>query len=146
MENEEELKKKFTPEEWEMVKKCAGIIDKVILEAQAEAFDEGVRCGMTQYAWWKNGEEFVGTCGRTLKQAIIDYTMKEYVDIEEKPPTTDSLDISNTIQKALSECLERQFAKYGIPPGIVYDQKPSVGCILGCVEDRVYEVVKEYYK
>lgn len=26
--------------------------------------------GLTAYAWWRDGEEYVGTCGTTLKEAI----------------------------------------------------------------------------
>ena len=30
----------------------------------------GMREGVRLFAWWKNGEQFVGTTGRTLKQAL----------------------------------------------------------------------------
>ena len=29
-------------------------------------FEDGIR----RFAWWKDGTEYVGTCGKTLKQAI----------------------------------------------------------------------------
>lgn len=32
----------------------------------------GIIEGLSMYAWWKDGVEYVGTCGRTLKQAIED--------------------------------------------------------------------------
>ena len=28
--------------------------------------------GLTEYAWWKDGVQYVGTCGRTLADAIAD--------------------------------------------------------------------------
>jgi hypothetical protein len=33
-------------------------------------YDEGYQDGMSAYAWWKDGEQHVGTSGRTLKQAM----------------------------------------------------------------------------
>jgi len=38
----------------------------------------GIRDGVKKYAWWKDGEQQVGTCGTTLKQAL------EGIDAEEK--------------------------------------------------------------
>lgn len=31
---------------------------------------EGVITGLEAYAWWKDGTQYVGTCGTTLKDAI----------------------------------------------------------------------------
>lgn len=42
-------------------------------EAGTEAFHSGVIEGMRRFAWWKDGIEYVGTCGKTLKQAIDDF-------------------------------------------------------------------------
>jgi len=28
--------------------------------------------GLTRFAWWKDGKQYVGTCGTTLAQAIGD--------------------------------------------------------------------------
>lgn len=33
-------------------------------------YREGKREGLTLYAWWKDGVQYVGTCGRTLEQAL----------------------------------------------------------------------------
>jgi hypothetical protein len=33
-------------------------------------YDEGYQDGLSAYAWWKDGEQLVGTSGKTLKQAI----------------------------------------------------------------------------
>lgn len=38
--------------------------------AQTRAYYDGVREGVTMYAHWKDGEQYVGTTGRTLKEAI----------------------------------------------------------------------------
>ena len=35
-----------------------------------DRFREGFIAGLREFAWWKNGEQFVGTCGTTLAQAI----------------------------------------------------------------------------
>ena len=32
----------------------------------------GIVEGVRLYAWWKDGEQYVGTCGKTLKEAIRD--------------------------------------------------------------------------
>jgi hypothetical protein len=39
---------------------------------------EGMRAGIRRFAWWKDGVEYVGSCGTTLKEAL------EEVDKEEK--------------------------------------------------------------
>lgn len=33
-------------------------------------FLRGVIAGLTAFAWWKDGTQYVGTCGTTLKAAI----------------------------------------------------------------------------
>jgi len=45
--------------------------------AQVKAYHEGMREGIQLYAHWKDGVQYVGTTGRTLKQAL------ETVDQEE---------------------------------------------------------------
>jgi hypothetical protein len=35
-------------------------------------FYDGIIEGLTRYAWWKDGVQYVGTCGTTLKQAIAE--------------------------------------------------------------------------
>ena len=35
-----------------------------------EIYKQGFIDGLRAYAWWKDGTEWVGTCGTTLKQAI----------------------------------------------------------------------------
>lgn len=35
------------------------------------AYRIGVEEGMRRYAWWKDGTEWVGTCGTTLAAAIL---------------------------------------------------------------------------
>lgn len=31
---------------------------------------EGLKEGVTMFAWWKDGVQYVGTCGTTLKEAL----------------------------------------------------------------------------
>ena len=34
------------------------------------SYIEGIKEGITRYAWWKDGEQYVGTTGKTLKEAL----------------------------------------------------------------------------
>lgn len=43
-----------------------------------KAYYNGIREGIEQYAHWKDGVQYVGTCGTTLKKAL------ERIDSEEK--------------------------------------------------------------
>lgn len=36
------------------------------------AYWAGVEAGMHRFAWWKDGTEYVGTCGTSLQKAIRD--------------------------------------------------------------------------
>jgi len=38
---------------------------------------KGLKAGVRLYAWWKDGVQYVGTCGTTLKHAL------ERIDKEE---------------------------------------------------------------
>ena len=42
--------------------------NKRLREEKDEAWANGVR----EYAWWKDGVQYVGTCGTTLEQALKD--------------------------------------------------------------------------
>ena len=35
-----------------------------------EQYREGYRDGLSAYAWWKDGVQYVGTCGTRLKEAL----------------------------------------------------------------------------
>lgn len=52
--------------------------DKMNKQALTKAYYNGIREGIEQYAHWKDGEQFVGTCGTTLKSAL------KNIDAEEK--------------------------------------------------------------
>jgi hypothetical protein len=45
------------------------ILENATLE-RTEAFYEGMIEGVTLYAHWSDGCQYVGTCGRTLKEAV----------------------------------------------------------------------------
>ena len=47
-------------------------------QALTKAYYNGIREGIEQFAHWKDGEQFVGTCGTTLKSAL------KRIDEEEK--------------------------------------------------------------
>ena len=40
-------------------------------EARAEGYLEGYKAALRSYAHWKDGVQYVGTCGVTLQQALI---------------------------------------------------------------------------
>jgi len=40
--------------------------------AHFAAVDGAWKEGVTLYAWWRDGVQYVGTCGRTLKEALTE--------------------------------------------------------------------------
>ena len=54
-----EVEKKQLQAENERLRKCIKI-----------RYEEGFITGLREYAWWKDGVQYVGTCGQTLKEAI----------------------------------------------------------------------------
>jgi hypothetical protein len=44
-------------------------IEKLVLESNAN-YIRGLKAGVRLYAWWKDGIQYVGTCGTTLKHAL----------------------------------------------------------------------------
>lgn len=45
------------------------------------AYKNGVIEGVSRYAWWEDGKRYVGTCKKTLEEAIQDIE-KEYECLE----------------------------------------------------------------
>lgn len=35
-----------------------------------DAYHKGMEDGMRRFAWWRDGTQYVGTCGMTLRQAV----------------------------------------------------------------------------
>ena len=58
-------------------------MDKKLLN---EAYYNGIREGIKQYAWWRDGVQYVGTTGSTLKDALkrIDSEEKRALELLEK--------------------------------------------------------------
>jgi hypothetical protein len=58
----------FTPEQ-----------DQYLQLAQTRAYYKGLREGVERFAWWRDGVQYVGTTGCTLKEALdaIDQQEKE---------------------------------------------------------------------
>lgn len=56
----------FTPEQ-----------DQYLQLAQTRAYYQGIRDGVTDYAYWRDGVQYVGTSGRTLKEALADIDLLE---------------------------------------------------------------------
>jgi exonuclease VII small subunit len=38
--------------------------------AELKSYKEGLKEGLRMYAWWKDGTQYVGTCGTTLQHAL----------------------------------------------------------------------------
>ena len=49
-------------------------MSKVLL---AKAYHDGLREGIELYAHWRDGTQYVGTCGKTLKQALAEIDKQE---------------------------------------------------------------------
>jgi hypothetical protein len=45
---------------------AAAAVERAVAEARLEGLEEGI----TMYAWWRDGQQYVGTCGRTLQEAL----------------------------------------------------------------------------
>ena len=52
-------------------------------EALQTAWLKGYIEGLRAYAWWKDGVQYVGTCGTTLKEAIEDAEREYAVQTED---------------------------------------------------------------
>lgn len=48
------------------------LLNKITCDLE-EAYNRGFVDGVTKYAWWRDGTQYVGTCGITLKDAVKDY-------------------------------------------------------------------------
>lgn len=51
---------------------CSEVSGGILVAELNRQRREGIIEGMARFAWWKDGTEYVGTCGRTLKDAIAD--------------------------------------------------------------------------
>jgi hypothetical protein len=58
----------------------------LIKKAYKAGIKFGIAEGLKRFAWWKDGVEYVGTCGTTLKDALKDLEDEDFVEIllEEK--------------------------------------------------------------
>jgi hypothetical protein len=44
---------------------------------ETRAYYQGLREGLKRYAWWRDGVQYVGSCGRTLKHALAEVDLEE---------------------------------------------------------------------
>lgn len=51
--------------------------DQYLQIAQTRAYYKGLREGVARYAHWKDGEQYVGTTGRTLREALDEVNRAE---------------------------------------------------------------------
>lgn len=59
----------FSQQEWERRFKT----QEATIAQLREQLDEAYINGLAAYAWWKDGTQYVGTCGTTFKQAVARY-------------------------------------------------------------------------
>jgi hypothetical protein len=59
------------------LERFAALIAAAEREAQTRAYYKGLREGVSNYAYWRDGVQHVGTTGRTLKEAIGDIDREE---------------------------------------------------------------------
>ena len=51
--------------------------DQYLQLAQTQAYYKGLREGVSMYAYWRDGVQYVGTTGRTLKEVINELNNEE---------------------------------------------------------------------
>lgn len=51
--------------------------DQYLQLAQTRAYYEGLREGVRMYAYWKEGVQYVGTTGKSLREAIATIDLDE---------------------------------------------------------------------
>jgi hypothetical protein len=55
---------------------------KDLQERTIRAFYQGMRSGVNLYAHWKDGEQYVGTTGKTLRKALAEIAVDEMKDLD----------------------------------------------------------------
>ena len=53
----------------------------IVAKYELNAYFEGVREGVRRFAHWKDGEQYVGTCGTTLTQALAEVDELEQKEV-----------------------------------------------------------------
>lgn len=61
----------FTPEQ-----------EQYLQQTQTQAYYKGMREGVEKFAWWKDGTQYVGTTGSTLKSVLHDINRFEADDLD----------------------------------------------------------------
>ena len=52
------------------IENCHNTLEERLNEQAEVAFEAGIKEGLWKYAWWKDGTQYVGTTGTTLKEAL----------------------------------------------------------------------------
>lgn len=55
-------------------------LSRLVTPEARQAFYQGVMLGMWRYAHWRDGTQYVGNCGTTLKEACAQWN-REYASI-----------------------------------------------------------------
>lgn len=73
-----------------------------VLELMKASYEKGFYNGVSAYAWWKDGEQRVGTTGNTLKQALKKIENNDHYNF------TPNFDIGNIIRNFDQEQFEKE--------------------------------------
>ena len=55
--------------------------EQYLQKTQTQAYYKGLREGVEKFAWWKDGTQYVGTTGSTLKSVLQDIDSFEADDL-----------------------------------------------------------------
>ena len=61
-----------------LLSECPKLKITTLRDIIASAYKEGYLMALTDCAWWKEGTQYVGSCGRTLKQAREEFERDLY--------------------------------------------------------------------
>lgn len=64
-----------------------------IRRLRVTSFFEGMKAGVRNFAHWKNGSQFVGTCGKTLADALKEIEIEEHQYLENINREEGSVDV-----------------------------------------------------
>ena len=64
------MEDKFYREAKDILSSMIENVTEDMINTMSDALKNQYKQGIIEYAWWKNGEQFVGSCGTPLKKAL----------------------------------------------------------------------------
>ena len=108
-----------------------------MMNASAD-YIRGLKDGLQMYAWWTDGEQHVGTCGTTLKQALARIDEEYSVKATDAPSAQDEALIKALDEYARGYCL--------CDRNIHYKENGKSRCICNAAIDRIKELQERIAK